>query len=302
MPTSEKRVCPTCGGVGFQYDEETYTRIPCNCKIAEYMTKHLGTEIARAETIYESPLYELPAKSGEPAKVDRTRENLHIKGLAWADLLPHLKLCLWPKGIFFNFRIVTDEKIKTVFVGAEAYNARAKSKRDEMITLNSLNDLLGKEFDFVIIRLGHLGHKNQAAPGALKEALMIRDVDQRPTWIIEEPCSPFGPGNFTYSDDLAEYIDRNYKTVKFTGSGRVDVPRGYAGAEEVEGGVEDISPSAPLVRPSKARPVPPTSTLPADETISAEMPGEGGDSRWKSGGKPKWKGGGGKRGGGGGPV
>jgi hypothetical protein len=275
----EKRVCPTCGGAGYLYNEAVDTREPCNCKIAEYMVKHLGTEIARAETIFSSPLYELADRSGEEPKLDRTKENLHVKA-AWVDLLPHLKLCLWPKGIFFNFRIVTDEKIKTVFVGAESYSARAKNKRDDMVTYNSLADLLGPEFDFVIIRLGHLGHKNAAAPGAVKEALMIRDVAKKPTWVVEEPNSPFGPGNFTYSDDLAEYIDLNFKTVALTraNDSRVFEPRGYHGAEDVTGGVEDVSASAPLVRPTRARPEPPRSIIETEEVL----PGESRASKWKS--------------------
>jgi hypothetical protein len=284
MSESEKKVCPTCSGVGYLYNEETFTREPCNCKVAEYMIKHLGSEIAKAPTIFSSPLYELAETSGEPPKLDRTKENLHIK-TAWIDLLSHLKLCLWPKGIFFNFRIVTDEKIKTVFVGAESYVQRAKSKRDDMVTYNSLNDLLGPEYDFVIVRLGHLGHKNVAAPGAVKEALMLRDVAHKPTWIIEEPNSPFGPGNFTYSDDLAEYIDRNFKTISLTRENdtRVFEPRGYQGAIEV-GGLEDISPSAPVNKPVKTRPVaPPRSVIDTDEDLFA-LEGSS-QSKWKKGKK-----------------
>lgn len=285
----KKKTCPTCGGIGYLYNEESYTRELCNCKAAEYMIKHLGTEIAKADTIYSSPLYELPDLSGEPPKRDRTKENLHVK-CAWTDLLPHLKLCLWAKGFFFDFRIVTDEKIKTVFVGAESYSQRSKSKRDDMVTYNSLADLLGPEYPFVIIRLGHLGHKNAAAPGAVKEALMIRDVAQKSTWVIEEPNSPFGPGNYTYSEDLAEYIDRNFTTVELMRANdtRVFEPRGYVGATEVVGGVEEVSASTPITRPARTRPLsPPRSVIETDEALVAL---EGSHSNWRS--KKKRSGGG----------
>jgi hypothetical protein len=290
----EKKICPTCGGAGYLYDEATDTREPCNCKLAEYMLKHLGAEIARATTIFSSPLFEFGANPGDPPKLDRTKENLHIKA-PWVDLLSHLKLCLWTKGMFFAFRIVTDEKIKTVFVGAESYSQRAKSKRDDMVTYNSLADLVGPEFPFVIIRLGFLGHKNAAAPGALKEALMLRDAAQKPTWLIEEPSSPFGPGNFTYSDDLAEYIDRNYKTVSLSRADdrRVYEPRGFHGAVEVVGGVEDVDASAPLTtgtRPVRGRPVErPTSAIAVDEELAAFE----GKPKWNKGGKSSYKKGGG---------
>lgn len=295
MPDSEKRVCPACDGAGFLYDEESFTRIPCNCKVAEYMVKHLGPEIARAATIYSSPLYEFGAKSGDPPKVDRTKENLHIK-CAWSDLLSHLKLCLWPQGIFFNFRVVTDEEIKTVFVGAMAYNQRAKSKRDDLVTYNSVNDLLGKEWDFIIIRLGHLGHANRAAPGAVKEALMIRATALKPTWLIEEPNSPFGHGNYTYSDELAEYIDQNFKTValKRPDDDRVYDQRGYRGAEEVEGGVEDVTPAEPLVRPKVRVYEPPQSEIRTDEDLILDS-----SPPRRKFAKSSW---GKKRGGGGGPI
>jgi hypothetical protein len=291
----EKRICPTCGGAGYLYNEETYTREPCNCKVAEYMFKHLGTEIARAETIFTSPLFEFGDNAGDPPKLDRTKESLHIKS-PWTVLLPHLKLCLGTKGIFFEFRIVTDEKIKTVFVGAESYAARAKSKRDDMVTFNSLSDLLGPEFPFVIIRIGFLGHKNIAAPGAVKEALMLRDAAQKPTWIVADPdASPFGPGNFTYSDDLAEYIDRNFKTVSLSRSAdtRAYVPRGYEGAEEVVGGVEDVSTSAPMTtgtRPARRPTTVPSSSISVDEDFAALE------------GKPKFKGKSSYKKSGGGPI
>ena len=279
-PKIVQRVCPTCNGAGYLYNEETYTREPCNCKIAEYMFKHLGAEIAKAETIFSSPLYELPETRGEPPKLDRTTENLHLK-CNWSDLLPHLKLCLWTKGIFFNFRVVTDEKIKTVFVGAESYSQRSKSKRDDMVTYNTLSDLVGTEYPFVIIRLGHLGHKNVAAAGAVKEALMIRDVAQKPTWIIEEPGAPFDPSNFAYSDDLAEYMDRNFKTVTL-GANRAPEPQ----EEEVVGGVEDVSVTAPVPRqprPAAKAPEPELEPTVIDDNAAIGSSSSGGYRR------PKWK-------------
>lgn len=67
----------------------------------------------------------------------------------------------------------------------------------------------------MILRLGFLGHKNVAAPGYLKEALMLREVALKPTWLLMSPSSPFGPGHFTYSDELAEYITEHFDVVDF---------------------------------------------------------------------------------------
>jgi hypothetical protein len=303
MPEPEKRVCSICGGGGFLYHEETDISELCRCKIAEMMLRHLcqtcgdklGMAIARATTITKSPLFVLPDKSGEPFILDRTTENLHIK-CVWVDLLSHLKLCLWSKGLISRFRIVTDENIKSVFLGNESYKYRAKGKRDDIKTFNSLSDLVGDEYEFVIIRLGQLGYKNIAAAGAVQEALMIRDAAQRPTWIIEEPASgAFKPGHHTWSEELQWFIDQHFKVIDMQreGDDRVFEQHGYQGAEDITGGVEDVSPSSPAVRPVRA---------PRRETeISTDDFDLGPltDSKPKWGNKSGWKP---KKGGGGGPV
>jgi hypothetical protein len=166
----------------------------------------------------ESPLYQAGSR-GEPAQLDRTKENLFLKTF-WIDLLPHLKWALVCKGPLFRYRIITDEKLKTVFVGAESYIQRPRNKRDDITTFNSLGDLLGADYDLVLIRLGFLGRPNKAIAGALKEALMLRESVLKPTWLIEEPLCCFGPGYFAYSADNAAYIERLYKVIDFTDPSR----------------------------------------------------------------------------------
>lgn len=286
---TEVKGCSKCNYTGFQYIEGDESRVvQCICSYAKTLKAYLGPEIASADTITRSPLYELAGK-GEPPKADRTSDNLFVKSY-WSDLLPHLKWTLACKGPMFRYRIVTDEKLKTVFLGNESYKTRSRDTRDDVVTYNSIGDLVGPEIDLIILRLGFLGYKNVAMPGVLKEALMLRESASKPTWLVEVPSSPFGPGHFSYNEDVAGYISRLFEVVNLVTEKRddFDLPHGFMGSEDgddVGMGVKTPSPE-PVMPPQSRFTAPP----PAFDMGALE-----GDYT------PKFKKGGKKRGGGG-PV
>lgn len=241
--------CPKCNYTGFTHIKDDDTRVQqCICSYAKTLKAYLGPEIAASPTITHSPLYALGSK-GEPPAVDRTGENLFIKSY-WSDLLPHLKWTLACKGPMFRYRVVTDEKLKTVWLGNENYAKRAKDIRDEMTSFNSIGDLVGPDLDLVIIRLGFLGYKNVAMPGVLKEALMLRESAFKPTWVVEVPSSIFGPGHFSYNEDVANYIERLFQVVNLVSARRSeqDAPHGFDSDEPIE----DFGMGAPIPEPMPA--------------------------------------------------
>jgi hypothetical protein len=215
----EKPVCMfnTCDGSGFiEVNEDTSAR--CRCSLVRALIRHLGPDIAAAPDINESPLYKVnpqAARAGESPLVDKTQSNLFLKGW-WTDLLPHLKFVLIAKGIDFPYRIVTDERLKTIYVGAEAYLSRSRKRREDGDSYNSLSDLIGPEFKLIVVRMGFLGHRNVAMPGILKEALMLRQAAGRATWLVEEPDRLFGPYHRAYDEDVASYIDRHFEVIDLT--------------------------------------------------------------------------------------
>ena len=293
-----KPVCTLCQGVGVLPVEGDDASVQqCICTYSRALKAHLGAEIAVAPLIKKSPLF-MAGGAGEPPKKDRTGENLFIKGY-WKDLLPHLKWSLGCKGPDFRFRLLTDEKLKIIYLGAESYATKAKSRRDEVVTYNSLNDLVGPDIDLVIIRLGFLGYKNIAMPGILKEALMIREFACKPTWIIEVPTSIFGYGHFSYSEDVWDYISANYTTVDLVrpeSASTQDTPHGIAidpavlVAESEDG---SVGLGAREYTPADMRHMPvPKKTQYVED--AGDLPGEGANARYKPrhGKKPK----------GGGPV
>ena len=264
--------------------------LQCICSYAKTLKAYLGPEIASADNITRSPLYALGEKGGAP-KIDRSTENLFLKAY-WSDLLPHLKWTLACKGPMFRYRVVTDEKIKTVFLGNESYRGRAKDVRDDIVTYNSIGDLVGPDLDLVILRLGFLGYKNVAMPGILKEALMLRESAMKPTWIVEVPSSLFGYGHFSYNEDVGSYIERTFQVVNLVcARSETGAPHGVAGAEDMEEEV-GLGPHTPDHMPQqRIQPIPRVQAPPEPEMPAASW----GGSSYKSNSNSKF---GKKRGGG----
>lgn len=225
MADEEKKPCPFgCDGSGRRLVDDL-TVSECDCSYLRRLRIHMGPEIAGAPRVEGvCPLY------SRDDGVDLTKKNVVIQGY-WTDVLPHLREVLYWKGTLFRYKVLTDERLRTVYVGAEAYTSRARSKRDDLDTFNTLNDIVGPELDLVVIRLGHLGHKNIAMPGVLKEALMLREVAQRPTWIIESPDAPYAPGHLAFSEEAFDYIQRRFEIVEISTyePGRLEsAPQGYS--------------------------------------------------------------------------
>ena len=207
--------CSHCQGVGKILVDEHTVR-PCVCLLRQMNKLHLGPDLWSAPYIKSSPLFELSPVAGEAPLVDLTEHNVCVKG-RWQALRSHLKLALGCKRNLVpahRWRLVTDEKLLRVWLGAESYTARPKKQRDQQETNNSLADLIGPEIHLVLIALGRLGHKNIAMAGILKEALMIREQYNRATWLIVDPeYGMYGPGHLSYSEDTAEYIDKHFDVV-----------------------------------------------------------------------------------------
>lgn len=129
----------------------------CPCLFWKSVFKRMGLEIAKAPKIPSSPLLTV-GQVGSKA-IDRTRDNLFIKGW-WRDVASHLFIVLSSKMIkdlWYPFKIVTENDIFNVRMGLNAYNARPRSRRDEIPVYNTLADFIGGDFELVIIRLGSVG-------------------------------------------------------------------------------------------------------------------------------------------------
>lgn len=208
--------CKTCRGVGWVRLDETHKQ-QCRCEWRQQISKHLGPEIADAPNILSSPLYSV--KNSQIT--DRTGQNLFIYS-TWRALLPHLKWTLANKGVEFRFKVISDQDIKQVFVGAMNFRAMVAADRGDEPAFNSLDDLVGS-VDLLVLKFGFLGHKNIAAPGATLEALYIRESKRLPTWLVSLPDRPF-VNSHAHSPELEMYIDRKFKKLDLDSASLPDDP------------------------------------------------------------------------------
>ena len=211
--------CPDCGGSGWIPVDDLHVKA-CRCKKRQRMLAHLtavnpagGDEIALAPTILTSPLFTVV--EGKLID-DATSKNIFIES-SWNALLPHLKLALANKGLSFYTRVVTDEMIKRVFVGSTHYQNKSREDRDRAGYYNCLDDLMGEVCDLVILRFGVMQYKNRSAAGAIHEALVIRQVLRKPTWLVSTPSLLF-ENCHSYSPELGDYIGRRFKRISLDSS------------------------------------------------------------------------------------
>jgi hypothetical protein len=117
---------------------------------------------------------------------------------------------------FKKFTLVDDALILEVSLGKQQYNNRPKEVREAIKTFNSLTDLVGSEFDLVIITLGIQSYKNIASSSHLLETLKRRrDIYDRATWALEPPGSNW---HFSRDDAVDEYLAKHFDVVELESS------------------------------------------------------------------------------------
>lgn len=205
-------------------DAKNSARLCRNMAIRNHMEVakiRLGPEIFEAKKIMESPLFTPRAvtNSKDPPKVDLTKEHLHIQGITWKGLLPHLKLVFLCNSQL-KFKVVDDVRLKDVYLGGESAKNRSQRDKEAKENNNIIADIVGKEYDLVIVRLGHMGYKNIAAPGVLKEALMHRvETLGKATWLFET-SDPTITWKHSRDEDVAYYISQKFKVVELNSDDR----------------------------------------------------------------------------------
>ena len=251
--------CAMCQGEGHRIEGDT--KLSCVCVYWKRVILKLGPEIATSKHITESPLYLPNVEHGGSPVTDKTKNNLLLKGW-WGDLLSHFKwtfICkfntLTLEG--FSFQIITDEKLRNVWFGKESTQARTRKQRDEVATFNTVEDLIGGTYSLAIIRTGFLGWKNQAMGGILKEALMVRQALNLPTWLVEDPNSPFDETNYSWSRDVGDYVRDRFESIVIEGNAGPSAREGELANDDERAAVTAPNPVKPSPRPKPAedRPV-----------------------------------------------
>ncbi len=249
------------------------------------LASHLGASISLAKHVTKSPLYEAGDSRGDLPKVDRTGDNLVLKVDSWPSLLPHLKWALGCKGLDFRFKILTDLEVVNVKVGATSRSAKGVARAaDGDGVFNHLGELTS-DYALTILKVGYMGYKNRAAPGALLEFLLIRESQGKPTWLVLDAEHEW---LHSYDAEVEAYLTRWFEAIEMPSAD----PGGKVVEREVnthitvdEGEEEDYFPATPAPKPRKPlrkpmNPVPAVSISELDE--SAILPGLGSSPKKKN--------------------
>lgn len=198
-----------CDGRGYVFtDLKNEKTKDCPRLYAIRLAEHLGPMMTQIRHFSNSPLCIMGPK-GQPPIADLTKTNLFIKQCQWTTFLPHFKWALVCKGLDFKYRLVEDRRLLDVWLGSEDFRSKPASKRNVVETCNSLTDLIGPEYDLVVIRLGFLGYKNKAAPGVLHEALKLRQSLNKPVWLIEE-----SEWDLTRDENVDYFLKKHFQTIE----------------------------------------------------------------------------------------
>lgn len=307
-------VCDRCGFKpkegcvnGFMVDDgANMARLCRNLTVKNHMEaskERIGPEIFDAEKITTSPLY-VPrekADSLSPPSVDLTSKNLHIQGVSWNGFKPHLRLVLLCKPRL-TFKVVSDVRLKDVYLGGESAKNRSGREKELKENNNIISDIVGKDYDLVIVQLGLMGYKNISAPGVLKEALMHRvEILGKPTWLFET-ADPTITWRHSRDEDVAYYISQKFRVVELESSDQTPDREGFDDDFDAEPATEQFGTvqqrpdqqesdtedsfllPGPLPRLRQKPPIP-QAYKPSPGGISKEladltMPGEG-EKKWK---------------------
>ena len=205
----EKKVCPRCFGREVLELEETHYGLPittpCLCAIARDTYRNLERGwrgITSAPRIPESPL------------TGKLTQDLYLRAND-STLKTHLKHVGIKMGRNWSFLVTTDAGLMTAWLASAVLKgekifdqdvSEAASVSLEKLTLLDLVEPPG----LLVIRLGVKFAKNAAMADVLLEALALRDHENKPTWVVDQPGHRLDaatePPHRCYSPEVVAYL------------------------------------------------------------------------------------------------
>ena len=200
--------CPKCRGRGVvSMDVEGWpggAAQNCDCVFRRDLVsnvKRVWQVLLSVESVEFSPLLAM------------TGQSLWITASNYA-LRRHLRYVAFRMGTQWDARVIADATLMT------AWLSTAKNVKDpDVLTMRedetrdrpsdhfmTLVDL-AVPFDLLIIRLGVKAAKNREMSNVLIEAINERELIGKPTWVVDSPTKPLGPGHICYSDMVVDLLE-----------------------------------------------------------------------------------------------
>ena len=132
---------------------------------------------------------------------------------------PQFKQMAVRMGPYWNFLVRNDADLMS------AWLSDLKDVHDGDVSQMRLQELPDRNVDLellvippglLVIVLGVKSARNSAMPEVLLETLRFRQYRQKPTWILDQPSSPFTDGHISWSSSCADLISE-WKHVRLSG-------------------------------------------------------------------------------------
>jgi hypothetical protein len=201
--------CTLCGGkgkiFGLERDEE------CVCAKRIRIRDALPTDLRdvpmpTGSTLCPGPIY--VDREGDLTKEDvwfTAPPNVARAHLRWAITCRLFHLY---HAFQWSFSVTSDETLRSLFL-TPANKFASKEEREETVPF----DHHVRTPKLLIIRLGYMGHKNEAAAGILLTALKQRELLSLPTWVVDSPAVPYAKGHLAWSERAEQCLIGRYRRV-----------------------------------------------------------------------------------------
>ena len=159
----------------------------------------------------------VPLSEASPLK-DHLTKPLYIRAVL-QTFKNHLRHVALREGPDWNFKVITDADLMVAWLanvslsGANILDPDIKRPSLDSLTLL---DLVVPP-DLLVIRLGVKSARNVAMSEVFLEALMHREHEGLPTWIVDQPTKPLQEGHLCWSSEVQSYLN-SWEKLKLKGT------------------------------------------------------------------------------------
>jgi hypothetical protein len=169
---------------------------------------HLDPQLRCCETVVK--------KVTQLVKIAAQHRFLYFPSLPWNVLAAHAKdyVLRQPEPLRYTHRVTSDREIVGVRLGKRdsLHDIVSDEMFLEVASFKDIDDFL-RPPQLVIVRLGDMGYKNVAAAGWVYEAINMRVLENKRTWVMVTPTHAYIPGHLAYCDDLSLLLERTFTAV-----------------------------------------------------------------------------------------
>lgn len=200
--------CPNCNGTGFTVVDDGANGPPttqvCMCVLRQQIVDNLERGMRNLS-------FAAPLMKGERSPLGG-HEGADLRVTASPSwFFSHLRHTAARRSSDWGFRVVTDADLMQAWLataslqGTEIIDADVREAAPVSLRKLTLVDI-AEPPELLVIRLGVKAARNSAMPEVLLEALTIRAHVGRPTWVWDQPDTPFDASHLAFSRPVEEFV------------------------------------------------------------------------------------------------